>query len=88
MDIKQKYEARTYLLDPDNINLISFLSKEWNTDTTLTLDIILDEFRDFTCSDDMKLEVSKSKLEALKSKIDTVDKKLEAMIQKLNNVRL
>ena len=88
MDIKQKYEARTYLLDPDNINLISFLSKEWNTDTTLTLDIIFDEFRDFTCSDDMKLEVSESKLEALKSKIDTVDKKLEAMIQKLNNVRL
>ena len=70
MDIKQKYEARTYLLDPDNINLISFLSKEWNTDTTLTLDIILDEFRDFTCSDDMKLEVSKSKLEALKSKLE------------------
>ena len=54
MDIKQKYKDRTYLLNPENIQLVKFLGNEWGTDATLTLDIILDEWRDCK-ADDIKL---------------------------------
>lgn len=88
MNIKQNYEARTYLLDPSNIALIESLAREEYTSTTLVLDTILDEWRDYQTSSHIKLDVSKKKLKAIEGKIDVVDEKLEMLLDKLDKYKV